>query len=68
MKYQDLPAWAQEEVRNTVKRWHMRWFIANGEEQYSEAHLEACVNEYIEGCDTFRVEYDEEGENPVVEW
>lgn len=63
MKYQELPLWAKKEVNQTVTR----WFVENGEAQYGKLHLIACVSEYIDEHD-FRIEYDEYGENPVVEW
>lgn len=63
MKYQELPLWAKKEVRQTVTK----WYIENGEAKYGKLHLESCVSEYIDEHD-FRIEYDEYGENPVVEW
>ena len=53
----------EKEVKQTVTK----WYIKNGEAQYGKFNLAACVNEYINEQD-FRIEYDEYGENPVVEW
>lgn len=63
MKYQELPLWAKKEVKQTVRK----WYIENGEAQYGKLHLAMCVLEYIYEKD-FRIEYDEYGKNPVVEW
>lgn len=63
MKYQELPLWAKKEVNQTVTK----WFIERGVAQYGKFDLAVCVNEYIDEHD-FRIEYDEYGENPVVEW
>ena len=63
MKYQELPLWAKNEVKQTVTK----WYIENGEAQHGKLHLATCVLEYIYEQD-FRIEYDEYGENPVVEW
>lgn len=63
MKYQELPLWAKKEVKQTVTR----RYIENGEAQYGKLHLAMCVFEYIYEQD-FRIEYDEYGKNPVVEW
>lgn len=63
MKYNELPKWAQKEVKETVTR----WYIKNGEAEYGRRHLSECVKEYISEH-VFEIEYDEFGENPVVEW
>lgn len=63
MKYNELPKQAQKEVKELVTH----WFIENGEGEYGRSHLQYCVKEYISEQD-FRIEYDEWGENPVVEW
>lgn len=63
MKYQELPLWAKKEVYQTVTK----WYINNGVAEYGKFDLAVCVNGYINEHD-FRIEYDEYGENPVVEW
>ena len=51
MKYNELPKWAQDEVRKIVVEWY------NGDEEAATKY----INEK-----NFEVEHDENGENPVV--
>lgn len=63
MKYQELPLWAREEVKQTVISW-----VLEDDPSISRVDLIDRVSEYIDEHDNFEIEYDEYGENPTVNW
>lgn len=70
MKYNELPKWAQEQV----KKWTKEQFLQNDEEArqsgeqipyYTDSELEKITMEYLNDKDDFIIEYDEDG-NPEL--
>ena len=70
MKYNELPNWAQEQV----KKWTKEQFLQNDEEArqsgeqvpyYTDSELEKVTMEYLNDKDDFIIEYDEDG-NPEL--
>jgi len=71
MKYNELPKWAQKQV----KQWVKDQFLKNDEEArksgedvpfYTEEELEAVAMEYLNDRDDFAIEYDEETDAETV--
>ena len=71
MKYNELPKWAQKQV----KRWVKEQYLQNDKElrelgedvpYYTEKELEAVVMEYLNDRDDFAIEYDEEIDTETV--
>lgn len=51
MRFEELPEWAQKDVREMVTR----WYTENGEAAFGKAHLKECVRRYIDDHDTFHI-------------
>ena len=71
MRYNELPKWAQKQVKQCVKE----QYLQNDEElrqageyvpYYADEELEAVVMEYINDRDDFAIEYDEETDTETV--
>ena len=71
MKYNELPKWAQKQV----KRWVKEQFLQNDEEArkfgedvpyYTDEELESVAMEYLNDRDDFSIEYDEETDTETV--
>lgn len=71
MKYNELPKWAQKEL----KEWVKKGYLENDEEAreagedvpyYTEEELEAVVMEHLNDIDSFAIEYDEETDTETV--
>lgn len=75
MKYNELPKWAQKQVKRQVKRWVKEKYLEIDEEAresgeyvpyYTEKELESVVMEYLNGRDDFSIEYDGETDTETV--
>lgn len=73
MKYSELPKWAQKQA----KEWTKEQFLKIDEEArqagedvpyYTESELEAVAMEYLNDKHDFVIEYDENGENPILSY
>lgn len=71
MRYNELPKWAQKQV----KQWVKDQFLQNDEEArkpgedvpyYVDEELEAVAMEYLNDRDDFAIEYDEETDTETV--
>lgn len=71
MRYNELPEWAQKQV----KKWVKDQFLQNDEEArkygedvpyYTDEELEAIAMEYLHDRDNFAIEYDEETDTETV--
>lgn len=73
MKYNDLPKWAQNEVKQWVKDHYLEFdkeARQSGEEvpYYTDEELEVVAMAYVNDRDDFLIEYDEETDSDVVVW
>ena len=71
MKYHELPTWAQKEVKETYKKWALQNVNESRKEgadvkDYTEEELDEYVMSILTDKDDFAIEYDDDGENPVV--
>ena len=71
MRYNELPKWAQKQV----KQWVKDQFLQNDEEArkygedvpyYTDEELEAVAMEYLNDRDDFEIEYDEETDTETL--
>lgn len=71
MKYNELPKWAQKQV----KQWVKEQYLQTDEEArkfgedvlyYTDEELEAVAMEYLNDRDDFVIEYDEETDTETV--
>lgn len=71
MKYNELPKWAQKQVKQWVKE---QYFQTDEEARkfgkdvpyYTDEELEAVAMEYLNDRDDFVIEYDEETDTETV--
>ena len=71
MKYNELPKWAQKQVKQWVKDQYLKTdeeARQSGEDvpYYTDEELEAVAMEYLNDRDDFAIEYDEETDTETV--
>lgn len=71
MRYNELPKWAQEKAKETYKKWALQNIKEAREagenvSDYADEELEEYVMSSLNDKDDFEIEYDEDGQNPVL--
>lgn len=61
MRYNELPKWAQKQVKQWVKEQYLKDVPYHTDEE-----LEAIAMEYLNDRDDFAIEYDEETDTEIV--